>query len=52
VVAPAGRRQKWQQVCQGATEEECLDRLLAAAEGGDKIILPNGRRPEETGRPR
>jgi hypothetical protein len=49
---PAGRRQKWREVCQGATEEECLDRLLGAAQGGDKMVLETGRRPEETRGPR
>jgi hypothetical protein len=48
----AGSGHPWRPVVQGATEAEAWDRLLDAAEGGDKAVLAEGNRPDDGCRPR
>lgn len=41
------KRAPWEALTTGATEDEALDRLLDAAPGGDKVVLVQGKRPDE-----
>jgi hypothetical protein len=48
----AGRREKWQPICRGATESETWDLLIISVHGGDKVVAEDGIDPNERRRPR
>jgi len=43
----AGSRYPWEAVCQAPTDMKAWDLLLSGWRGGDKCVLPSGRRPDD-----
>jgi hypothetical protein len=41
------KRSPWQLVCQAASEDAALGKLLDAVRGKDKTVLPAGQNPNE-----
>lgn len=48
----SSKRSPWRAIVEGQSEAETLNRLLDAAVGGDKTVLPAGADPNHQPRPR